>query len=529
MTDTQSEMSSVAEDQPMNKHKQDSSANLNDAVSSTPNSSTLQNGVHINIDNANVFSTQPNRQPYSSRVGAPNVSSFQRGYQYNSAYPMSVGGLTPMMTSGTPVMASNQIRFGSTRASIASSYQGVTTHQSVHQGGQRILSERVIEHEVKVPKKVIREDIVEKVVIIPEKIVHEEFLEEKQMIREKIIEVATPVIQERIVEVPEIEYIEKIVEVPELILQEKIREVPRIEIQERIIEVPRVITQERMVEVPEIEYREYPVEKIVEVPEVIEQVVIKEIPIPQYVDKPVPEYVDVQIEQEVNRVIPVPVEAVTTCHFTLPRLRPQYTNVEVPLYVPRFIEVPIPVDAMDGQTVMQAEQYAQQVAMLATSNAFSLCEVENIAGTIKQADFASVLAKRDYSTLLTQHWQAGRLQINPASLYYTATTSATQIAVETEVHTSTTVAMSTAKYQSGAGAALEAAASVSEKADGAGSVSEKEDDGENKDATEDAGSDSEKGDDTASVSEKAEDALSASEKAEESEIKDATEDAEEEE
>lgn len=70
-------------------------------------------------------------------------------------------------------------------------------------------------------------------------------------------------------------------------------------------------------QVPEIEYREVIVEKVVEVPEIREQVVLKEVPVPQYVDKPVPEYVNVEHPYDIERHIPVPVEAVTTFEYQL--------------------------------------------------------------------------------------------------------------------------------------------------------------------------------------------------------------------
>ncbi|XP_055388865.1 uncharacterized protein LOC129617845 [Condylostylus longicornis] len=130
----------------------------------------------------------------------------------------SMGGYTP---SGT-------VRHGSQQwHGTQSQYMGqhAIVSQSSMIGEAHVISERIVEHEVRVPKKVVREDIVEKLIVVPEKVVHEEVVEDIQMVREKIIEVAKPIIQERIVEVPEIEYIERIVEVPEVILQEKIKEV----------------------------------------------------------------------------------------------------------------------------------------------------------------------------------------------------------------------------------------------------------------------------------------------------------------
>lgn len=307
------------------------------------------------------------------------------------------------------------------QSGYTSSGYALAAHQSGWHGSQsstvgegQIISERIVEHEVRIPKKVIREDIVEKVIIIPEKVLHEEITEDISIVREKIVEVAKSIIHERIVEVPEYEYIEKLVEVPEVVLQEKIREVPRIEYQERITQVPKIITQERIVEVPEIEYREVPYEKIVEVPEVHEQTVLKHIPVPQYVDRPVPEYVNVEVEQDVTRHIPVPIETITTINLTIPRMRPRYTVQDVPLYVPRFIEVALPAELMEATAIAEAEHYAQQVAFIASQNAVSLCEIERLAGTLKDLDvhYSGMMTELDVSQHLSNAWTQGGLNIS---------------------------------------------------------------------------------------------------------------------
>lgn len=287
-------------------------------------------------------------------------------------------------------------------------------------GRETVIGERIVEHEVKIPKRVVREDIVEKVIVVPEKIVHEEIVEQSQMIRERIVEVAKPVYQEKIIEVPEIEYVEKIIEVPETIIQEKIREVPRVDVQERIVEVPKVITQEKVVEIPEIEYREVPVEKIVEVSEIHEQFVVKEVRVPQYVDKAVAEHVTVEVAQKVERNIPIPVEAVTTFEYRLPHIRPHYKKVSFPIYVPRFVEVPVPDELMTGALGKQAQGLAQHVSLLTSQTAPSLCEIENIASDIKRMDLATHIASADYHRSIQTMWAEGRLNITPVEQFNAA-------------------------------------------------------------------------------------------------------------
>lgn len=206
-------------------------------------------------------------------------------------------------------------------------------------GQDQVLAEYIVEHEIKVPKRTTREDLIERTYVVPERVLVEEIVEEAAKVVERVVEVAQPVVMEKIVEIPEYEYIEKIVEVPHKVLQEKIREVSRVEVQERLIEIPRLVPREKIVNFPVYEYHEIPVEKIVEVPEIRQQVVLKEKIVPRYVDKPVPQERTIEIENTIERRTPVPVEAVTYLQLQLPKIRPVYQQLEVPVYVPRFIEV----------------------------------------------------------------------------------------------------------------------------------------------------------------------------------------------
>lgn len=356
-------------------------------------------------------STGPRRQiisraPSTSIMGRPDTTTL-----YSSSNTAAAANAYSNMSSPYNTMIAQQ--------------QDPTRYQhlgpSSRPGEQQVISERVVEHEVRVPRKVIREDIVERVIVVPEKVVHEEVVEDLTTVRQRVVEVARPVIQERIVEVPEIEVVQRIVEVPEVVIQEKIREVPRIEVQERIIEIPRIIEQQRIVEVPEIEYHEVPVERIVEVPEFYEQVVIKQVPVPQYVEKAYPEIVNVEVTEDVSRQVPVPIEAVTTIELKVPRLRPRYTKHDIPLYVPRFVEVAMPAELMDASAIAEAEHYARQVTLLASQSAASLCEVERLAGALKELDnhYSSMAAKAgDFiGPNVAAAWGEGRFSLdNPEAL-----------------------------------------------------------------------------------------------------------------
>lgn len=219
-----------------------------------------------------------------------------------------------------------------------------------------------------------------------EKIVHE------KIVHEKVVEVPKYFVEEKIVEIPEYEYIDKIVEVPEKVQEEKVVHVPKIEYQERIVTVPKKVIKENIVEVPEIEYREIPIEKIVEVPEVREEIVTREVAVPQYVDVPVPEYRCVGIPQEIERQIPVGVEVISTYEYKMPKLKPRYTEIAVPIYVPRFIEVPVPAQMMDPASINEADKLAQQIAAMSQKQTINLADFQKLICHQQSNVFGSIPA-----------------------------------------------------------------------------------------------------------------------------------------
>ncbi|KAH0475905.1 MAG: hypothetical protein KVP17_001760 [Porospora cf. gigantea B] len=310
--------------------------------------------------------------------------------------------------------------------SVLSRRQGTQSHRASHLGfpggtqytgytGRtgttgRILRQTELEKEVTVPKRIIMEEIREKVIVVPEKVRTEKIVEDRRIIREKIVEIEKPIIQERIVEVPEYEYVEKVVEVPETVVMEKIREVPEISVVENIIEVPRYIYQEKIVEIPQYEIVEVPVEIVVEVPEVVEEVRIKELPVPQYMEIPTPEYVEVEELLEVIRSIPVPVEHISEATFLLPRLRPTYCQVDVPVFVPRFIEVPVPADLMGDRALAQATACAEEVQQSLSGQSATLKEMDGLAARWSQYDWNRILTS-DSSDALRRAWDQGNISV----------------------------------------------------------------------------------------------------------------------
>lgn len=160
---------------------------------------------------------------------------------------------------------------------------------------------------------------------------------------------------------------EKLIEVPRhphmMIskhIQEKIVQVPKTEVFERKVAVPKTVYKEKVIEVPQVQYREVPVERIIEVPEVQTQVVVKEVEVPVQVDVPIIQPRRAPVEQQINRNIPMPIDLHVRHRYEIPKLKPKYKEVPVPIYVPRYIELPHPaqfVNAMQGgPTMLSAQQ-----------------------------------------------------------------------------------------------------------------------------------------------------------------------------
>lgn len=281
--------------------------------------------------------------------------------------------------------------------------------------GATIISERYGEQRVRIPKRIVREEIYEKVIRIPEKRIEEETIEEEAVIREKIVELAKPIIREKIVEVPEYEYRDKIIEVPEVIVQERVHQVPKIEIVERVREVPKYITQEKIVEVPEVHYKDVPIVKRVEVPEIREEVVYKERPVTQYIDKPVPQVVEVPRPYDVPLKVPNTIAVDARYRYEVPKIEAVRRQQKYPVYIPKFVEVPLPRAYVDDQTAEEIGELRQQIAQLAQSNVpLSLAGIEGLAEDIRRRNLVNNVQKNIQNNglnLLTEKFNQGRLQI----------------------------------------------------------------------------------------------------------------------
>lgn len=71
-----------------------------------------------------------------------------------------------------------------------------------------------------------------------------------------------------------------------------------------------------------------------------------------------PQVKDVFVSREVRTNVPVPIAVDTLCKFKLPSIKPRYKRVEYPIFIPRFVEVPVPDDILDDESLQQCRELA---------------------------------------------------------------------------------------------------------------------------------------------------------------------------
>lgn len=323
----------------------------------------------------------------TSSIGGGSANMY-RSSQRRATSPYVQRRLPPQGT----VLSPNASMFGGTVHQGGSTMTGATYTT----GGQRIIGEYTTEQVLHGQKKVYVEETYDEVVVIPHKKVVEKIIDDPQTVRQRIVEVEVPQYVHREVEVPEVEYVEIDVPYPETVYMENIIRQPKIETVERIVEVPKIVYQEKIVEVPTMEYREVEEEHIVEVPE--EHIETKLVPkyMPQYVEVDVPEIIDVIEEEQVDKNIPIPLEHTILVDLKFPKIYPKYLKKEVPVYVPRFIEIPIPVDKLDDVTLLQAQEALEMLHCLeSVDGPATLAQMEQVVSRIVEQDWSTVLARLD--------------------------------------------------------------------------------------------------------------------------------------
>jgi len=257
-----------------------------------------------------------------------------------------------------------------------------------------ILGERIDYVEKPVTRRVMREKVVKKKRNVPDKVQEEVQHNDVIEIKEKIIEVAPAHVEPRVV-------------VNEIVRERKVK---RQEVVEK--KIPKIEYRERVVEDPDnVEYIDIVHERVVEIPQIKEDVKFKKVRVPQYVDRHVPKYVDFDQPVEVHRRIPNPVAVETEYEFDLPTLKPNYKRKELPIYAPRFVEVPVPAELMDQESQQTALHLREQIHTLAAMEAPALAEIEKVANYAKNIDFQSHIACTNYQKAIENAWRNKQLTV----------------------------------------------------------------------------------------------------------------------
>jgi len=268
-----------------------------------------------------------------------------------------------------------------------------------------------------VPKKVIREEMIERVFVVPETVVIEVFEEEQIEVDTLVVEEQPVVIVEKTVEIPEIEEVEVLVEQEVVKLNEKIIE------QEVIVPVEKVVVNkvqkevEKIVEEVHVQNVEAPYFELIPQEksriENIETVTVtareEDIIIHKEIVKP--------DENIVGYVLPKPVEAITEVELSLPTLVAKSKVKKYPVYLPRFIEIPVSrqladeafVKSQSAGGIFQDMSVNDRLKAMMTSSSVSLCDIETFAKKQKESmanvDINNIHTRAKIENTLTNHWR----------------------------------------------------------------------------------------------------------------------------
>jgi len=128
-------------------------------------------------------------------------------------------------------------------------------------------------------------------------------------------------------------------------------------------------------------------------------------PVDQFIDVFHKKKIDVEKITDVNRKVPKPLELVEQIIFTLPMIKPQFQYEVKKVCVPRFIDVPIPTDAIHQNVAIRAESCSQVVNELSKKPS-SLCEIENAAAFIRGSQIDSYFSDKydSYARAVYHNW-----------------------------------------------------------------------------------------------------------------------------
>lgn len=123
---------------------------------------------------------------------------------------------------------------------------------------------------------------------------------------------------------------------------------------------------------PIVQYRMVPRMTEIEVPEVHIEYDDTYVEVPVPFELPIIAPRQVPVEQVVQRNLPKPINIHTTQRYQMPRIQPKYYDVEVPIYVPSYVEVPVPSHFVALKT---GEKFPEQLKLGPTVPHLPSCSV----------------------------------------------------------------------------------------------------------------------------------------------------------
>lgn len=94
------------------------------------------------------------------------------------------------------------------------------------------------------------------------------------------------------------------------------------------------------------------------------------------------------------------------------QFRPRVNKVQYPLYVPRFVEVPVSAELFDASMLAQLQAQGSKLQVLSSNQAVGLCEVENMATEFRRTDVTSLQATTiDIQSAMVNAWKTGRIAV----------------------------------------------------------------------------------------------------------------------
>lgn len=109
---------------------------------------------------------------------------------------------------------------------------------------------------------------------------------------------------------------------------------------------------------------------------------------------------------------------ITGLELKLPKIVAIYETIRIPVYLPRFVEIPLPGDAVDDAFRQSCDKICDEVAQLAQAaqvQSVSLCKIESVGVDAKQwsdkLTGALTVGVRSQNLRLLENWKNDKFQI----------------------------------------------------------------------------------------------------------------------